>query len=211
MEQFYQIHAGETCLLVGNGENLHLTPPAWFDYPSFGMNTIHLYDGWMPTYYCAVDKRVMVEFGEDIVKKYKDIPKFVPRPNLDKWQGENFYRFLHRPGDWVGGRCAGQKESMTRDGITYKNVMHVAIQLAWYMGFKTMLMIGVHHKPYKAQVHFWGTDHGMPATQTTEIWFDGYRHFTRQGFTLLNISQDTYLSEDIIPRDDWQKWRNNES
>lgn len=208
MEQFYQNHAGETCLLVGNGENLHLTPPEWFDYPSFGMNTIHLYDGWKPDYYCAVDKRVMVEFGKEIVEKYRDIPKFVPSPNLDKWQGENFYRFLHRPGDWTGGRCAAQKESMIRDGITYKNVMHVAIQIAWYMGFTTMLMIGVHHKPYKAQVHFWGTDHGMPATQPTDVWFEGYRHFTKQNFKLLNISQDTYLPADVIPQDEWQKWRN---
>jgi hypothetical protein len=208
MERFYKIHEGETCLLVGNGENLHLTPPSWFDYPAFGMNTIHKYEGWIPNYYCAVDQRVMREFGNEIAEKYKDIPKFVPRPNLDKWQGENFYRFLHRPGElMVGGKNAGQKTSLTTDGISYRNVMHVAIQVAWYMGFKTMLMIGVHHKPFKAQVHFWGTDHGMPATQDTESWFEGYKTFSRQGeFKLLNISEDTYCPEDVLERDDWRKY-----
>jgi hypothetical protein len=210
MERFHKSHAGETCLLVGNGNNLHSTPPAWFDYPSFGMNTIHLYEGWKPTYYCAVDQRVHREFGKAINEKYGDIPKFIPRPNLDAWQGDKFYRFLHRPGElMIGGRNAGQKESLTTHGISYWNVMHVAIQVAWYMGFTTMLMIGVEHKPFKAQVHFWGTDHGMPATQDTESWFEGYKVLSRQAdFELINISQDTHCPEDVLRRGDWREWRN---
>jgi len=85
--QFRNIHAGETCLLVGNGLNLHLTPPRWFDYPSFGMNTIHKYESWKPDYYAAVDVRMMQEYGSVVAEKFADIPKFVPSPNLDKWQG----------------------------------------------------------------------------------------------------------------------------
>ena len=63
---FRDIHKGETALLVGNGTNLSLTPPFLFNYPAFGMNTIHKYEGWKPKYYTGVDNRLMREFGKDI-------------------------------------------------------------------------------------------------------------------------------------------------
>ncbi len=204
LSDFYNLHAGETALLVGNGINLHETPPEWFDYPSLGMNTCHLWEGdWVPTYYCAVDQRVMREFGDAIAGKFKAIPKFIPRPNLNKWRGENFYRFLHRPGEIATGAAA--EDALTEDGIAYRNVMHVAIQLAWHMGFTKMLMIGVQHKPYKAQEHFWGTDHGMPA-QAQDDWFPAYKFFAEERLDLVNISVDTYVPPDILPRGDWREY-----
>lgn len=175
------------------------------------MNTIHKYEGWKPDYYTAVDSRVMNEFGKDIAEKYKDIPKFVPRPNLDQWQGENFYRFYHRPGALFprnGRRMDGN--ILNIDGISYGNVMHVVLQLAWFMGFKTMLMIGVHHKPMKAQEHFWGCDHGMSATPPVKQWLDGYveiiSEMSKEGIRVLNISEDTHVPAEIIPREDWRKY-----
>ncbi len=214
LRDFHKLHTGETALLVGNGENLRLTPPAWFDYPSFGMNTIHLYEGWKPTYYVTVDQRVMREFGDEILERFEDIPKFIPRPNLNKWQGENFYRFLHRPGPiFKDNKVPNNVRTLDSEGISYRNVMHVAMQLAWYMGFTTMLLIGVHHKPFKGQVHFWGTDHGMPANPPTDDWFQGYVEIVEKmreyDITVLNISEDTYLDADIIPRGDWREYAKN--
>ena len=205
---FYQRHTGETCLLVGNGPNLGLTPPERFDLPSFGMNTAHLWDGdWIPTYYVTVDQRVMREFGDAIVEKFADVPKFIPRPNLNKWQGPNFYRYLHRPGEM--NLDAKRKKSLPEDGITYRNVMHAGIQVALYMGFTKMLIVGMQHRPHKAQLHFWGTDHGMMAMHYQD-WIDGYKFFvdSLQDVDILNISEDTCVSEDIIPRDDWRKYAN---
>lgn len=191
--------------MVGNGPNLAQTPPEWFRYPSFGMNTIHLYEGWIPDYYVTVDQRVMREFGDAVYEKYKDIPKFIPRPNLNKWQGENFYRFLHRPGEmFKPGFCAADEDALTEDGISYRNVMQAAIQIAWHMGFTTFLMIGVQHRPFKAQLHFWGTDHGMPA-QAQPDWFPAYKQLSER-LNLLNISEDTYVPDDVLPCDDWRKY-----
>lgn len=209
LENFYNLHAGETCLLVGNGPNLAQTPPEWFDYPSFGMNTCHLWAGeWMPDYYCTVDKRVMREFGDAVYEKYAAIPKFIPRPNLNKWQGDNFYRFLHRPGGLQAkGYCPADKDALTVDGIGYTNVMHVAIQIAWHMGFDKMIMIGVQHRPHKAQEHFWGVDHKMNAMHFPE-WLEDYKYLAER-LDLVNISENTYVDEDIIPRDDWRKYVTN--
>lgn len=205
MMSWKNIHPGETCLLVGNGENLHLTPPGLFDFPSFGMNTIHKYENWMPDYYVAVDWRVMHEFGKEIAEKYKDIPKFVTT-DLRDWRGENFYPFLHLPASLRDG----WRPELLGTGITYHSVMHVAMQLAYWMGFTTLLMIGVKHEPKKGAVHFWGTDAGMPDVLPTQDWLDGYKvlvdGMTERGVKVLNISVETFVPENIIPRDDWRKY-----
>lgn len=202
---FRDIHKGETALLVGNGTNLSLTPPFLFDYPAFGMNTIHKYEGWKPKYYTGVDNRLMREFGKDIAEKYKDIYKFIPS-GLKDWQGENFVIFNHLAKDLQDG----WKPETLQDGITYHNVMHVAMQLAYWMGFTTLLMIGVHHKPDNGQSHFWGKDTGMPNQVPLSDWVNGYKTLVtgmkERGVTVLNISERTYLAEDVIPRRKWKDW-----
>jgi len=202
---FRNIHKGETALLVGNGTNLSLTPPFLFNYPAFGMNTIHKYEGWKPKYYTGVDNRLMREFGKDIAEKYKDIYKFVPS-GLKDWQGENFVIFNHLAKDLQDG----WKPETLQDGITYHNVMHVAMQLAYWMGFTTLLMIGVHHKPDSGQSHFWGMDTGMPNQVPLSDWVNGYKTLVtgmkERGVTVLNISERTYLAEDVIPRGKWKDW-----
>ncbi len=202
---FRNIHKGETALLVGNGTNLSLTPPFLFNYPAFGMNTIHKYEGWKPKYYTGVDNRLMREFGKDIAEKYKDIYKFIPS-GLKDWQGENFVIFNHLAKDLQDG----WKPETLQDGITYHNVMHVAMQLAYWMGFTTLLMIGVHHKPDNGQSHFWGEDTGMPNQVPITDWVNGYKTLVtgmkERGVTVLNISERTYLAEDVIPRGKWKDW-----
>jgi len=147
----------------------------------------------------------MREFGDAILDRYSDIPKFIPRPNLNAWKGENFYRFLHRPGEM--NLDALRADGLDVQGITYRSSMHVAIQIALHMGFITLLMIGIQHRQHKAQLHFWGTDHGMVATHYPD-WLDGYKFFVDNlpGVTILNLSEDTCVSEDILPRDDWRKY-----
>ena len=213
---FYQKHAGETCLLVGVGENLKLTPPEWFDYPSFGVNTIYRYEGWKPTYFVGVDERLEREDGKAISEKYRDIPKFIPYPDRDTWQGENFYRFYHRTGNLVvGGQSPCQPNGLIKPGITYYKIMGAVMQIAWYMGFTTMLMIGVQHKPNQGnsedRAHFWGLDAKAPPNQPMHFWFEEYKTFVGamgSKVKVLNISEDTYVPEDVLPRDDWKKWRN---
>lgn len=171
------------------------------------MNTIHKYEGWQPDYYVAVDHRLYREYGNEIAEKYRGIPKFIPSPNLDEWQGENFVRWHHRPG------------SLSLDGIeqgmTYSNVMHVALQLAFYMGARTILMIGVHHKHGDPTAHFWGRDEGIKDAPPLGRWMDDYRYLSdamyRRGVDIWNISEDTHVANQVLPRGDWMKWRSYES
>lgn len=214
LKDFHNYHKGQTCLLVGLGPNLYLTPPEWFDYPSIALNTMYKYgekynSDWMPTYFAGVDERLEREDGAAIVEVYRDIPKFTSTPDRDSWKGENFFRFVHRAGDILqGGKAANQPHALTRDGIAYVNVMTAAMQIAWHMGFTTMLIIGMQHKPDELYKHFWGEDGKKTDGQTAEHWLLGYAALVRgmNGVKVLNISEDTYVSESIIPRADWRQY-----
>jgi hypothetical protein len=154
---------------------------------------------------------VRVDFGAGVVERFADIPKFIPTPNLDKWQGENFHRFYYRHGPlWRKERGPIWNPDTLERNIQFACVMHVAMQLAFYMGFTTLLIIGMQHKPEYAHGHFWGIDTGMGTTVPLPSWMDGYKQLSddmrARGVRVLNISQDTYVSEDILPRGDWREW-----
>jgi len=209
IDDFYNLHKGETALIVGVGVNLKLTPPTWFDYPSFGVNTLYKQTDWdwKPTYYVGVDERLEREDGAAIGEVYRDVIKFVPYPDRDSWQMENTYRFYHRAGDViVGGRLPNQPRALTDIGIGYRKIMEAVLQIAWYMGFSTMLLIGVQHKPGAYREHFWGLDRES-VEQPQDFWFTGYQEMVNAmgaSVRVLNISEDTYVPEHVLPRGNWK-------
>ena len=74
LADFHMRHKGETALVCGVGPNLTLTPPWWFDHPSFGVNTIYraAWD-WEPTYFVGVDERLRLDDGPAICSRYADV------------------------------------------------------------------------------------------------------------------------------------------
>jgi hypothetical protein len=146
------------------------------------------------------------------VQRYPDVPKFFPSPDWDDLQGENIYRFRHEHrGDlFVGGQSPADIKALTQWGITYRRIMEAVFQIAYWMGFRTMLMIGVQHKPDTRQELFWGTDEGEP--ERDFLWEElGYIECRRalSGARILNISEDTYVTEDVLPRGDYRNWNSN--
>jgi len=208
IRDFYNAHKGETCIIVSLGPNLKLTPPEWFDYPSFSINSIFKYEGWKPDYYVGVDDRLWRENTPVIMDKLAGVPKFIPTPDRDDIQGPNLYRFYHRPGDiYIGGQMPTHPDAMTKRGIAYRRVLGAVFQIAYFMGFERMLVIGVQHKPGTSREHFWGHDDGVIVNQPLVHWFDEYRQWAHFGKAeVLNISEDTYVPENIIPRGNWRDW-----
>lgn len=211
LKDFHNLHAGQTCLIAGVGPNLGLTPPEQFNYPSFGVNTIYKYEGWKPTYFVGVDARLQRENADAISEKYRDVHKFIPRPDRDSWQGENFHRFYHRPGPlYVGGHSPFDVDIMDGFGISYYRIMDAVFQIAAWMGFTTLLCIGFHHMTNERSRLFWGTDESEKSSDF--LWEEiGYRETSQMIASrcrVLNISEDTHVPEDVLPRGDWKGWRN---
>lgn len=213
---YRDIHKDQTMLLVGNAGNLALTPPWAFDYPSIGTNTIVLYDGWSPDYYIAVDRRIDREFGKAIKRKYADIPKFIPDRMTRDWNGDTFIRWPNVAGPlWQPQKGTLWQPNIDTKPITYANVMHVAIKLAWHMGANPILIIGMEHDPNNLKRHFWAeVDSGMGSIPLG-TWLDGYKQLAdglhNNGVEIYNISVNTFVPENIIPRADWHKYANAES
>jgi len=208
LAHFNNLHTNETCLLLGNGPSLNDVPLGFLDkYPTIGSNTIFM-SGYVPTYYTAVDKRICFEFGDIVNERLGHIPKFIPTPNLDMWEGENFYRWHHRPGPlWPYAEDIPFPGNVLSDpGITYACVMHVQIQLAGMMGFSTLLFVGMDHTIEKRE-HFWGEDVNMPELPPADKWAEGYE-ILRKGMNveMVNISTKSALPESIIPRRYWKNY-----
>ena len=212
IQNFHNISSGETCLIIGNGPGLS-DIPLWFieSYPSFGSNLIYKPDlkngrRIQPTYYATCDSFVVRNWWDEILEHLSEIPKFLPSPNLDKWQGPNVYRFHHRPGPLWPHEKAGPlwpRDLLSKEGITYISVTHVLLQLAYFMGFERMLCIGLDNTA--DHQHFYG-ESGNKYNPPADKWNDGYG-ILAEGFKpreVINISTRTKVT--TLPRDDWRKY-----
>lgn len=210
ISKFHNVHQGDIGLFVGNGKSLSKLPVDFLEqYPSFGANTIHLKEDFTPTYYAAVDSRVMREFKDGIMDRFEQIPKFLPTPNLDKWEGMNIYRFHHRPGAlWPrNNEQIWPRDFLSENGITYGNITHVIFQIMYFMGFSVILCVGMDHLDPLA--HFWGRDEKAPGIPNLDEWAEGYQAL-REGFhprtAIINISVDTELPASVLPRGNWRDY-----
>jgi len=155
------IHAGETGLIVANGPSLADVPPAFLEkYPSMGMNRIYLpINGYrfQPWYYCilgydqldAEEKRAVYR---DVIKNAR--AAFVNREFAHMFEG-NVYPISGRD---ESGRRQGHKfsfEPLRRVGVGFTNT-YVAMQLMYYLGFKTVLIVGLDNDyTAAAQKHYY--------------------------------------------------------
>lgn len=209
---FYNRHAGENCLIVCNGPSLKCLPLELLNlYPSFGCNSIVEWQAFRPTYYVTVDDRVRREYGDQVLERFGEIPKFIPVPNLEGWRGPSFYHWLHRPGPLWPAPWPLKQTALMDPGITWFCCPHAMMQIALFMGFKTLLVVGMDHSSNRKE-HAWGVDAGMPGPTDSSGWWEHLEDGTRQlmagfaeaGVRMLNISPGT--CERALPKGDWRDW-----
>jgi hypothetical protein len=151
MEPYQNKHAGERCVIIGNGPSLRKMDLSFLKNEiTFGMNRIYLgFEQWdfTTSYYVSVNTLVIQQSAEEIMAL--PCPKFMSifgMPYLKKPEtamlmqpilGPQFSRdprfVKDRFGNDTGGICEGA------------TVTYVAMQLAYYMGFKEVVLIGVDH------------------------------------------------------------------
>jgi hypothetical protein len=136
-------HLGERCFILGNGPSLSRTDLSLLrNETTFGMNRIYmLFDklGFQTTYYIAINTLVVEQFAGDI--KGLMMPKFIT------WRGR---RWMADDPDAIfldTDYTAPATFSTDAAGRIFEGstVTYVALQLAYYMGFEEVILVGVDH------------------------------------------------------------------
>lgn len=140
---FRDRHAGESCFIVGNGPSLNaMDLDRLRGRTVFGLNKIFLifnrFAEFRPSYHVAVNPLVIEQSEEGI--RSLDCPSFLDyQAGYPRFAGCRHVNYLY-----TGGNLGFNPEitTMIPQGFT---VTYVALQLAFFMGFKTVYLIGVDH------------------------------------------------------------------
>jgi len=142
LDKYKDIHKGERCFIIGNGPSLKQTDVSKLkDEYTFGMNRISLAFpewGFETSYFVSINDLVIEQCADDISQL--KMPKFLAwhsRPYIDL---TDEMAFLHTT--YTGPRFQPDTRKRIWEGATVTNV---AMQLAFYMGFEKVILIGVDH------------------------------------------------------------------
>jgi len=218
LEKFHGIHNHDTALIVGNGPSLDLTPLDELGklYPTFGSNMIFR-KPFTPTYYCIID--------ELMLKACLPLPDDF-RPTL-------FLRaeaMIHNNNPIYPIVSGGFSLNIPNFVIMGGTVTYAMMQLAFYMGFDTVLLVGVDHRypktdDFESGVSFVADendpDHFKPADGepyfeagkrfnapeldgTARMYAGADKLFTEQGRKIINLTPNTALDTfEIGDIDEW--------
>lgn len=141
--EFYNRHQGGECVIVGNGPSIKNMDLSWLkDKYTFGLNRIYLLFpelGFPTTYFVSVNKLVIEQCVEDI--RRLEMPKFISWYGRDLLNYSSSTYFIRDRRD-RSFSFAKDPRYQIWEGAT---VTYVAMQLAYFMGFRRVYLIGVDH------------------------------------------------------------------
>ncbi len=157
IKKYKDCYQGRRCFIIGNGPSLKAEDLDKLKGEiSFAANRIYkMYDKteWRPTFYCVQDENVMRKMGEaDVIAASKESQATWVRMHCFS-EIRNMYRSLKNLlfvpivicGD-AGIRFTSRADRYIYDGTT---VTYMAMELAAYMGFEKIYLLGVDHSfPY---------------------------------------------------------------
>ncbi len=142
LEVFRDCHRGEDCFILGNGPSLAKMDLSPLNrYRTFGLNKIHLIfsrSEFRPSYHVAINPLVVAQSRKDFERL--GCPSFLPIDQLATDEGRDApIYYINAPesqafsGDATVAVCQGS------------TVTYAAMQIAWFMGFQNVYLIGVDH------------------------------------------------------------------
>jgi hypothetical protein len=141
LKKYKDIHKGERCFIIGNGPSLKgMDLQRLRNEITFGTNRIYLlYDelGFKTSYYVCMNRHVNDQFNGDIAKL--GVPKFV------KWDCRHHYAGCDDMHYLSSRRSESFHQSIDCGIWEGATVTYAAMQLAYYMGFKAVVLVGVDH------------------------------------------------------------------
>jgi hypothetical protein len=143
LEQFRDRHLGERCFIIGNGPSLKNTDLSLLENEiTFGLNRIYLLfekRNFRTTYFVAVNTLVIEQCAEDI--RSLNLPKFIT------WRGRKWLSHdstvIYLDTDYTPPPTFSK--DISKRVFEGSTVTYVAMQLAFYMGFREVVLVGVDH------------------------------------------------------------------
>ncbi|MDK2979889.1 MAG: hypothetical protein PWQ55_236 [Chloroflexota bacterium] len=142
LRPLHNVYQGKRCFVIGNGPSLKNTDMSKLrDEYTFGMNRIYLMFpelGFETSFFVSINDLVIEQCAPDIQKL--DIPKFIAWHAHQWLQPDDNMFFLHT--SYTGPKFATDLTKRLWEGAT---VTYVALQVAYYLGFSEVILIGVDH------------------------------------------------------------------
>jgi hypothetical protein len=144
LQNFSSKHTGERCFTIGNGPSLNQMDLSMLKKEiTFGMNRIYLNFETMdfvPTYYVAINGLVLKQFGEEIDQL--NLPKFL------NWNYRHIFKRSDPNINYLKTKftVADKFETdVTNPIYSGGTVTFAAMQIAYFMGFQEVYLIGIDH------------------------------------------------------------------
>jgi hypothetical protein len=187
----------KTAVVLGNGKSLLSIPDGLLDtYESFGTNYIHL-SGIQPTYFVCVDTIILTQHPTLIYNTVKNAKKTFLN-NIHVNDANQHTRMLYKLPNvtLIGKDTDAFSECMYMSGYS---AVYVALKMAYYEGFKRVLLYGVDHD--RDWNHF-ATNY-PPGVKTTELrrdiiwWHLRYANevYKKDGRQIINYSAPSDLDK----------------
>ncbi len=188
LKKYKDIHKGETCVIIGNGPSLNkmdLAPLA--NVHTFGLNKIYLMFERVKlnlSYLVSVQEHVIEQSVAEFEKM--SFPMFLSykKAKVHHFKNPNINYILT-------GAVKGKdfQTDITEKVLEGATVTYVAMQIAYYMGFEKVFLIGVDHnfvadgKPKEIKTmegndpnhfdpnYFKGMKWGLPDLETSEMYY----------------------------------------
>jgi len=209
-------HAAKRCFIIGNGPSLRNTDLSLLrNEVTFGLNRIYLLFntlGFHTSYYVSVNRLVIQQCAHEI--------ELLPMPKFVGWHARDSIRFtpdmIFVRNTWSDS--LGFSLDPTHHIWEGATVTYVAMQLAYYMGFRQVILIGVDHSfasqgPPHMEITATGVDNDhfdpnyfgpgfrwqLPDLQTSEEAYQlAKRYFERDGREILDATIDGKLQ--VFPK-----------
>jgi hypothetical protein len=147
------LHAGERCFILGNGPSLNRTDLSLLkDEFTFGTNRIYMLEksrDFRPTYYVVANELVAEQCRNEIAA--------LPMPKFAGWHCRDFFNYRNDDVTYLWTRCGLRSwfyGDLTEGCWEGSTVTMVCLQLAFYMGFREVVLIGVdHHYVFQGDPH----------------------------------------------------------
>jgi hypothetical protein len=142
---YHNIHKNKRCFIVANGPSINVTNLDYLKNEfSFGLNRIYLNfekSEFRPTYFLTMNELILEQFGNEISRL--EMPKFV------NWNRRALFDTKDRSIIYLKSKMVFQDDfqnDLTQPLVVGGTVTFVALQLAFYMGFSEVIIVGLDHK-----------------------------------------------------------------